>query len=137
MCARSGAVLIYFDTSALVKLVAHEAETAALQQWMSARASETFFSSQLARIELVRAVLRVAPDRIDRAREVLRGLALVKIDDEIVETAERLPPAVLRSLDAVHLATAYSLRAHVKAFVTYDVRLTEAAKVLEMNVASP
>lgn len=129
--------MIYVDTSALVKLVASEAETAALQDWMRARAGDTFFSSQLARIELVRAVLRVAPGRLERAREVLRGVALLKIDDEIVEVAESLSPAVLRSLDAIHLATAYSLRSHVKTFVTYDMRLAEAAKVLQMNVASP
>jgi uncharacterized protein len=129
--------LIYVDTSALVKLVAYEAGTAALQEWMRAQAGATFFSSQLARIELVRAVFRVAPDRLDRAREVLRGLALLKIDDEIVETAESLPPTVLRSLDAVHLATAYSLKSQVKAFVTYDTHLAEAAKMLQMNVASP
>jgi predicted nucleic acid-binding protein len=129
--------LIYIDTSALVKLVAPEAGTAALQEWMRSQSSDTFFSSQLARIELVRAVLRVAPARLERAREVLRGLALLKIDDEIVETAESLPPAILRSLDAIHLATAYSLRSHVKTFVTYDARLAEAAKVLQMNVASP
>lgn len=129
--------MIYVDTSALVKLVAHEAETAALQGWMRAQVGETFFSSQLIRIELVRAVLRVAPDRLERARDVLRGLALLRIDDEIVHTAESLPPAVLRSLDAVHLATAYSLKSHVKAFVTYDARLIEAARALQMNVASP
>lgn len=129
--------MIYVDTSALVKLVAPEAETLALQAWMRAQQGKTFFSSQLARIELIRAVLRAAPDRLERAREVLRGLALLRIDDEIVGAAEGLAPAALRSLDAVHLATAYSLRAHVSAFVTYDVRLAEAARLLQMQVASP
>jgi uncharacterized protein len=129
--------LIYLDTSALVKLVAHEAETAALQEWMRMQAGATFFSSQLARIELVRAVLRVAPERLERAREVLQGLALLKLDDEIVQTAESLPPTVLRSLDAIRLATACLLTSQVRAFVTYDARLAEAAKMLQLNVASP
>lgn len=129
--------MIYVNTSALVKLVACEAETVALQTWMRSRAGETFFSSQLARIELVRAVKRVVPGRLDRARDVLRGLALVKIDDEVVEAAENLPPDVLRSLDAIHLATAYSLRSHVSAFVTYDARLADTARALGIQVVSP
>jgi predicted nucleic acid-binding protein len=82
-------------------------------------------------------VLRVAPDRLDRAREVLKGVALLEIDDAIVAAAESLPPAALRSLDAIHLATAHTLQSHVSAFVTYDVRLLEAAKGLGMNVVSP
>lgn len=129
--------MIYVDTSALVKLVVPEAETASLQAWMRSQRGEAFFSSQLARVELIRVVLRVAPDRLERARDVLRGLALLRIDDEIFEAAESLPPAALRSLDAVHLATAYALRSHVNAFVTYDTRLADAATILRMNVASP
>jgi predicted nucleic acid-binding protein len=129
--------LIYLDTSAVVKLVALETETAALQRWMKAQADTTFFASQLLRIELLRTVLRVAPDRLDRAREVLKGVALLEIDDAIVAAAESLPPAALRSLDAIHLATAHTLQSHVSAFVTYDVRLLEAAKGLGMNVVSP
>lgn len=62
---------------------------------------------------------------------------MLKLDDEIVEAAEKLPPDILRSLDAIHLATANSLKAHVSAFVTYDVRLAQAAKALGLNVHSP
>lgn len=129
--------MIYVDTSALVKLVVQEAETAALQSWIQSQEGATFFASQLARIELVRTVARVAPDQIDRAREVLRGLALLKLDDELVEAAENLPPDILRSLDAIHLATANSLRTHLRAFVTYDVRLAQAATTLGLNVHAP
>lgn len=129
--------MIYVDTSATVKLVALEAETEALQRWMKSHADETFFASQLMRIELLRTVRRAAPERIDWAREVLKGVALLKIDETIVEAAESLLPAVLRSLDAIHLATAYTLHSHVSAFVTYDLRLAEAAKALGMNVVSP
>jgi predicted nucleic acid-binding protein len=129
--------MIYLDTSALVKLVVQEAETAALQGWMKSQEGKTFFASQLVRIELVRTVARATPSRVERARDVLRGLTLLKIDDEIVETAESLSPAVLRSLDAIHLATAISLRTNVSAFVTYDVRLAKAAKPLGLKVYSP
>ena len=62
--------IVYLDTSALVKLVAPEPETIALPSRMRSQSGKTSFSSQLARIELVRTVLRVAPDRLERAREV-------------------------------------------------------------------
>lgn len=129
--------MIYIDTSAAVKLVAPEAETAALQAWMRSRNGETFFASQLLRIELLRTVTRIAPDRLDRAREVVKGLALIRIDDTIVTAAESLPPTILRSLDAIHLATARSLGADVSAFVTYDVRLADAAESFGIPVAAP
>ncbi|MCG5051525.1 MAG: type II toxin-antitoxin system VapC family toxin [Myxococcales bacterium] len=129
--------MIYLDTSALVKLVVREAETVALQTWIRLRAGETFFSSQLARVELVRAVKRAAPDHLDRARGVLAAVALLKIDDRILATAENLPPDVLRSLDAIHLATAFTYLSDVSAFVTYDVRLDEAARSLRIPVESP
>ncbi len=129
--------MIYIDTSALVKLVVREAETVSLQAWIRSRAGETFFSSQLARVELVRAVKRAAPDHLDRARGVLAAVALLRIDDQILEAAENLPPDVLRSLDAIHLATAITHLSHVSAFVTYDGRLEEAARSLGVPVESP
>jgi predicted nucleic acid-binding protein len=121
----------------VVKLVLPEPETVSLQTWMQAQADTTFFSSQLLRIELLRVVLRTAPERLDRARDVLRGFSLLKIDDTIVEAAESLNPPILRSLDAIHLATAHTLRQHVTAFVAYDVRLLEAAATLGLKVMSP
>lgn len=129
--------MIYVDTSALVKLVVPERETEALRAWMRARVVEPFFSSQLTRVELLRTVTRAAPSRTQRARDVLSGVALVRIDDEIVQTAEDLPPAVLRSLDAIHLATAHSLKSQVSAFVTYDVRLGDAARALDLPAIAP
>lgn len=129
--------MIYFDTSSVVKLVLPEVETIALQTWMKSQATATFFSSQLLRIELIRVVARTAPDRMDRARNVLKGFALFKIDDAIVEAAESLPPPILPSLDAIHLATAQMFAQHVHAFVAYDVRLVDAATALGLNAVSP
>jgi predicted nucleic acid-binding protein len=70
------------------------------------------------------------------AREVLGGLASLRIDDELIAPAEGLAPSALRSLDAVHLATAYSLRSP-STLVTYDARLADAARLLQLPVASP
>lgn len=129
--------MIYFDTSSVVKLVMPEAETVALQTWMKAHGGATFLSSQLLRIELLRAVARVAPDRMDRAREVLKGFALVRIDDEVVSAAETLHPPQLRTLDAIHVATAQLLGQSLTAFVAYDKRLTESATARGLNVVAP
>lgn len=109
--------MIYFDTSAVVKLVVPEPETAALQEWMASRRAKAFFSSQLLHIELSRTVGRAAPERIDRASDVLKGFVLLRIDDEVVEGAVALQPPNLRTLDAIHLATALMVRKDVSAFV--------------------
>jgi predicted nucleic acid-binding protein len=121
----------------VVKLVLPESETVALQTWMKGERDETFFSSQLLRIELVRTVARVAPQRMARARRILRGFALLEMDHAIVETVESLPPTILRSLDAIHLGTASLFAQSVSAFVAYDARLMEAAGALGLNVVSP
>ncbi len=84
----------YLDTSALVKLVVAEAETPALTAWLEA-ADRTPVSSDLARTELIRAVRRVAPDRVVRARAVLDGLTLVEVSTAAFEEAGRLEPAEL------------------------------------------
>lgn len=114
-----------------------EPETVALQAWMKGERADTFFSSQLLRIELVRTVARVAPERMGPARDVLRGFALFEMDHAIVEAAESLPPTIRRSLDAIHLGTASLFAQSVSAFVAYDARLVEAASALGLNVVSP
>ena len=129
--------MIYFDTSAVVKLVVAEAETLALQEWMAAHAGRVFFSSQLLAIELHRAVSRTDPSRAKRARDVLQGFAMIRIHDDVVEGAVRLHPPILRTLDAIHLATAQIARQQLIAVVAYDARLAEAATALGLNVVSP
>ena len=74
---------------------------------------------------------------LDRATSVLDRIALMKIDDAVLEKAARLEPTDLRSLDAIHLATALSVQEHLEAFVVYDRRLGEAAQALGLNVESP
>lgn len=120
-----------------MKLVVPEAETLALQAWMAAHADTVFFSSQLLAIELLRAVSRTAPTRAVRAREVLKGFALLRIHDDVVEEAVRLHAPVLRTLDAIHLATAQIVRQQLRALIVYDTRLAEAATALGLNVVSP
>ena len=130
-------VLLYLDSSALVKLVAREAETAALLSLLEPRPEVA--SSALARVEVLRLVGRAGGSKKsrERAREVLSRVALVAVDDPILEAAATLGPADLRSLDAIHLATALALQPEIEAIVSYDSRLNAAAKALGLSVLTP
>ena len=126
--------VLYLDSSAIVKLVAREPETPALVE--AVRADPAVVSSALAWTEVVRAVRR-ARGRVERARDVLEGIALVPIDDGILRGAADLSPAGLRTLDAIHVATALSLAADVTTLVTYDGRLAEATAAAGISVVAP
>ncbi len=126
----------YVDTSALVKLVVAESETEALQSWLAAAGVE-LVACDLARTELMRAVRRVVPDRVLRARAVLDSLVLTEVTPAIFEIAGRLDPPGLRSLDALHLAAALDLGDDLDGIVTYDDRLGEAAMANGVVVVAP
>ncbi len=126
----------YLDTSALVKLVVAEPETASLLTWL--RLDERGpTSSELARTELLRAVRRVAPERMLQARAVLDAVVLLEVTTPVLEHAGELAPAALRSLDALHLAAALALGDDLEAVVTYDDRLGDAASAHGLRVLSP
>jgi predicted nucleic acid-binding protein len=128
--------MIYLDTSAALKLVLPEAETPALELWMAERIGLPRVSSRLLRIELLRAVARYAPARAERAHVVLSGIALASMD-EAASTAEIIADPLLRSLGAIHLATAQLVRSTLTAFVTYDKRLAISAAELGLPVEVP
>jgi len=129
-------VALYFDTSALLKLVVAEAETAALRVGVRSSTSDRV-TSDLTRTELVRAVRRGAPDRAIAAREVLESLTVIPVTTETFESAGRLEPSILRALDALHLAAALSLGDDLEAVVTYDDRLADACRANGVTVLAP
>ena len=126
----------YLDTSALVKLVVAEPETAALRVWLN-EADRTPVSSDLARTELLRAARRVAPGHVLRARAVLDSITLTAVTTALFEAASRLDPTSVRSLDAIHLAAALDLGDDLDGLVTYDDRQAEAARLNGIVVTSP
>ena len=128
---------VYLDTSALAKLVVHERESAALRQWL--RDWPDGVTTVLSRVEVARVLRRLKATEVahDRAAEVLRGIAMIRIDDQVLETASSLRNPMLRSIDAIHLATALSIGDAPEAFVTYDTRLAQAAKRARLNVIAP
>jgi predicted nucleic acid-binding protein len=128
---------VYLDSSALVKLVVLEPESAALRQFLRIHASR--MSSALAEVEVPRALGRAGYGRAERRRatEILARIALVDVDRRILRAAAALAPPSLRSLDAIHLATALSLGLDLAGIVTYDQRLSEAAIGADLDVWAP
>lgn len=128
--------LAYLDTSAYVKLVLREPEHAAL-----ARALERWparFSSVLLRVEAERTCLRYgAGPWVERARAGIASLALLPLDDDVLAAAAQLPPPLLRSLDALHLATALSVGRRLGVLFSYDERLCAAAGAAGIAVERP
>ena len=124
----------YADSSALVKLVVAEDESAAVQRWFVEAPEIT--CSRVAIIETARAAGRRDHDTGHRDW-VLAQLAVVELDTTIAALAATVGPAALRTLDAIHLATALALLPDLDAFVTYDDRLAEAARAMGLPVVRP
>lgn len=120
----------------MVKLLVEEAESGALREWL---ADEHWpgVSSDLTTTELLRAVRRFEAESMPEARRVLAQLTLVEITPEICERAAMLHPLHLRSLDAIHLATALDLGDEVDGLVTYDERLARAASEYGIPTLAP
>lgn len=119
--------MIYLDSSALLKLLHEERESPALASWLSARAGTPVISSELAKVEVIRGCRRINADALPEARLLLGELDLVPLTSDVVDAAAELGDSRLRSLDAIHLASALSIRADLAIFVAYDHRLADAA----------
>ena len=123
--------MLYLDSSAIVKLVVREPGSSGLVDVVSS--DPDVVSSAVAYTEVMRAVRRAGgPTR--RAEQVLRSIALVPVDQAILREAATLTPVSLRSLDAVHLASALSLRPDVDALISYDAHLARAATAAGLSI---
>ena len=129
--------LYYADTSAVIKLLVEETDSKAFAAFYDAHSDAEWVSSALLRIELTRAVARAMPALLPDARDLLLAFSCIAIDDDIVEGAINEPDRGLRSLDAIHLATARILAPDLDALVTYDDRLLGAATEAGLAAISP
>jgi PIN domain. len=127
---------LYLDSSAFIKVAVEEPESTALRLFLSERQSRRT-SSTLLRAEALRAVRHLGSGAMATVREGLRRVDLIGIDDRILDAAGMLEPRILRTLDAIHLATALSLGDDLAEIVTYDERMTEAARLLGLPTISP
>lgn len=142
--------MIYLDSNALVKLVRNEPGVEALSYWLDQRADEPSVTSALARTEVVRAVRRgnhsergvvvdptVMAEELDAAADVLDAVAMVSLDSALLDRAGAMEQPMLRSLDALHLASALRLGVDGLLFVTYDRRLGAVAEEFGLDVVRP
>ncbi|MGP3937407.1 type II toxin-antitoxin system VapC family toxin [Nonomuraea sp. KM88] len=129
--------MIYLDSAAVVKLVHAEAESQALRDWLDERVETGWTSSVLVEIESSRALARYAPEAVARLHMVLDLIELVELDADIRILAQTVEPVTVRSLDAVHLATALRIRSQLTSFVTYDKRLADAAQTAGLTIDMP
>jgi predicted nucleic acid-binding protein len=129
----------YVDSSAIVKLIWSEAESSALAEFVLSdeRSAKTLITSAVSRIEVLRATRRRDGSLLSRAREVLETFSEFEITEGIMEKAAIVGSPHLRTLDAIHLATAMENASGMRALITYDTRLAQAARELGLPVASP
>jgi predicted nucleic acid-binding protein len=126
----------YLDTSAFLKLVVAERGSVALQRALTHWPQRV--SASLLRTEAVRALRRAGrTEQVGTARRLMRGLTLVRLDEPLLDRAAELEPLGLRSLDALHLAAALTVGPDLGVFLTYDLRLAEAATNAGLVVDSP
>jgi predicted nucleic acid-binding protein len=129
--------VIYIDTSAATKLVNTEAESPALAVYMAEHISIPVVSSMLLYPELVRSVTRNRPEQASRALVLLQRIMMVPLSNEIVVNAASVGTPMLRTLDALHVATALAIKEQVDVFLAYDKRLIEAATAAGFNTLAP
>ena len=127
--------MVYLDSSALVKLIVRQPESRALRAYL--RREPERVSCGLARTEVLRSVRPLGPAAVEMARRLLRTIELVRLDDTLLDAAGMLEPFTLRSLDAIHLAAAQLVAPTLRAIVTYDRRMADAASALGFAVAAP
>jgi uncharacterized protein len=126
---------IYVDSSALVKMVIEEANSPALGRYFAEFSLDRQLTAAISRTELVRAVARRGAT-VENARKALSKLDFVAITNSLLDNAAALAPPELRTLDAIHLTAALSAP-DLRALVTYDRRLAEAAEQAGLPVVSP
>jgi predicted nucleic acid-binding protein len=125
----------YLDSSAIVKLAVREPESASLRRFL--RRKRPLVTSALARTEVARALLPFGDEIVVRGAEVLQRLDVIRINDRVLRVAGSLLPFELRSLDAIHLATAMELGDDLGRVCTYDERMAMAAADLGLTVVTP
>jgi len=118
-----------------MKLVWPERGTEAVDAFVGDR--EDLISSALLTVEARRAALRAEPAALPRVDLLLDRFEFIHMSDAVIETASRLPDPMLRTLDAIHLATALLIRDDVDVLISYEDRLLAAAASHGLSTAAP
>jgi predicted nucleic acid-binding protein len=129
--------MIYLDSSALLKLLFEETESAALALWISEQTGTPMVTSELAKVEVVCAARRLDADVVPAARVLMSQLDLIPLNSGLLGQAADVSEPLLGTLDAIHLASALWIQADLTAFVAYDLRLVVAAKAAGLESTRP
>ena len=129
--------MIYLDASAVLKLLIEEPESAALESWITAQAGAPMVTSILAKVEVLRACRRLNAEALPAATALLAELDLIPLTTDVIDHAAEVGGPLLRSLDAIHLASALSIGVDLAAFVCFDRRLLEAASAAGLEAVHP
>ncbi len=127
--------MIYLDASALAKLILDENESPALRRFLSDHS--TLITSTITRVELTRAIRRAAPSQLSAAHRRMDSLVFLHLTESLLDSAGMVGAVALRTLDAIHLASALTVRSELDALVAYDKRLLDAASALGLPTACP
>ena len=124
----------FIDSSAIIKLIKPEKESAALIK----KLPNGLIASRISRVEVTRTIIRHEPDLLDATYDVLADIQMVPVEDPIITIAENLPQFIdLRSLDSLHIASALSIKNVLKGIITYDKEMVKAAVALGFKTLSP
>lgn len=129
--------MIYLDSSALLKLLIEENESTAVASWLSEHSAIPVVSSELAKLEVIRAVRRLEPTSVPAARVLVSQLDLIPLTGAVIDQATDVGEPPLRSLDAIHLASALAIGDDMTSLVVYDHRLAAAAAAAGLPIAHP
>lgn len=129
-------MVYYLDSSAAAKFVVVEVESVALGAWADQH-HVSFATSLLTRVELFRFARKYGASALAEVDNLWSLLDVVPISEQITELAGQVAPIPLRSLDAIHLATALSLSGAISGVVTYDRRLADACALNGLDVVTP
>lgn len=127
---------VYLDPSAIAKLLFWEEESIHLEEFLRSRPVR--IASALARVEVGRTLARAQsrPLRSDHAAAAMERIGLLAINESILAQAAVIGPPELRSLYAIHLATALAVP-ELEGMVVYDRRLARAAQAAGLRVWAP
>ena len=124
----------YIESSAILKLIFIEKETAELDKVMN----NAMVTSTLTRVEVKRAVSRINPEKLVVANDVLSQLQYTELDPQTMQLAEAFTPDItLRTLDAIHVASVLQINRAVQGIITYDKQMIANAQNMGIRVLSP
>jgi len=125
----------YLDSSALAKLVVREPESHDLRHFLTQ--SRLMVTSVISATEIRRAAQRISNAAVEATPRVMSIVAQMDVTRDLLLAAAKVQPAHLRTLDAIHLATAMDLASELDSFITYDNKLAEAAVLAGLHVEQP